>query len=597
MSLTISSNSLREVIKMKCPNCEKDNTEEETYCEDCGAELKVSSNEEIIEDTSVKDAKENQELFGRYRVINSQNWGKGIRNIALDLSRDEKEVIIFEKSITADMEIDSESLKIQWDLIKDAKDSRFPALIDFIHENDRLYLVSEFLDFESVDEIIRKGKAISDQETVIKWGISICDTIGLMHEKKILHRDIQPINLFLMPENEILVSGFDRICFIDNVPKECEVTAGYSAPEAYGIGERKIDERSDIYSIGASLYFTIAGRTPELEQRENFFSFPHFSFYNLSINADLESVIMKSVSKNPEERYNSVIELKEALKAVNVNETKTIAAKESRALTINVGMKTNVGKVREINQDSCISMNFTAYEKSELIEAGLFIVADGMGGEAEGEKASSLAIRAISRYVLDSYLSPDISVKTRRLLPDNVMEKCKCIISEALKEANRIVFDYAKQNISRKGMGSTISAALIEGNNLIIGHAGDTRVYLINEDIEQISEDHSLVGRLVKIGQLKKEEALKSPQRSLVYRALGTNPELEVDNYNRELKAGDYILLCSDGVWEYFLDDELLKIIKENLEPQSICEKLVDLCLERGADDNCTAIVMRMDEV
>lgn len=583
---------------MNCPNCGKENREEEKFCEDCGAQLAVSTMAPEPDESAGSRLEAGYKLSDRYLIVSSQVWGSGNKYYAKDLANNDADVILFERTCPQDGNPEFNPLKLQWEILKKLADPRFPRLIDFFEDGDRSFLAMENFSGESLDVIIKRQATPFEPQRVVKWGISICDAISALHKDSILHRDLQPSNFILQSDDSILIAGFDRMCPADKVPEQCAVTPGFSAPEAYGIGESKIDTRSDIYSVGASLYSLLTGKTPLLEQRDSFFSFPTFSEYKIKVVPTLEKAIMTSVSKKAEDRFPDLQAFKQALESITtltVEETAPVAAaEEQKALSINVGMKTHIGNVREINQDSCLFMNFAAYEKSELSEAAVVVVADGMGGEAEGEKASSFAVRVIAKQVLSGYFPVQTEKSTKKLLPGDSLERGKVLIAEALKEANKVVFKYAGQDPSRKGMGSTISAAIIEGNNLIVGHAGDTRVYLIRDTIEQISEDHSLVGRLVKMGQLKKEEALRSPQRSLVYRALGTAPELEVDTTTRKLRENDCVLLCSDGVWEYFIDDELLAIVTEVKDPQGICERLIELCLERGADDNCTAIVVRM---
>jgi protein phosphatase len=142
-------------------------------------------------------------------------------------------------------------------------------------------------------------------------------------------------------------------------------------------------------------------------------------------------------------------------------------------------------------------------------------------------------------------------------------------------------------------MGCTMTAVLLEGDLAVFAHVGDTRAFLIGSELDQVTTDHSLVGSLVQMGHLTREEARHSPRRSVIYRALGTNSEVEVDLYERRLAPGDYLLVCSDGIWEYYSDEELLGFFQGDPEPADLCERLVATCLERGADDNATLAVVR----
>jgi len=265
-----------------------------------------------------------------------------------------------------------------------------------------------------------------------------------------------------------------------------------------------------------------------------------------------------------------------------------------------IGTRSHVGCVRSVNQDSLLVMSFTANEHSTPIETVLLVVADGMGGEAEGDKASSLAIRAMADHVLRDRLPVLTGTDTMKLRPENPVERMQELLHESMETSNRVIFDYAQKDSSRRGMGSTLTALMIEWPHAVFGHAGDTRAYLLRKgasEIDQVTEDHSLVGKLVRLGQLSREEARVSPQRSYLYRAMGTQGELEMDTYSRTLEPGDRLLLCCDGVWEYYSEAEIIGFLSSGDDPQETCERLIDETLRRGADDNCTAIVVHVPMV
>lgn len=247
-------------------------------------------------------------------------------------------------------------------------------------------------------------------------------------------------------------------------------------------------------------------------------------------------------------------------------------------------MSTDVGSVREINQDSMLSMQFTLNECSVFNQPRLFIVADGMGGGADGEVASSMAIRKVAEYILHSLLS---------------MEKREeidiSILANAVQEANLEIHNYANEDSVREGMGSTITGALLLGRRLLIGHVGDTRAYIINkESIRQITEDHSLVNRLLKMGQLTEEQAKNYPHKNLIYRTLGAHPKVEVEQYEEFLEVGDTILICCDGLWDYFPNEELHELVANSDDFDETTETMIDLAIERGGKDNITVILFQL---
>src|SRR5581483_11301751 len=173
----------------------------------------------------------------------------------------------------------------------------------------------------------------------------------------------------------------------------------------------------------------------------------------------------------------------------------------------------------------------------------LFAVADGMGGAQAGEVASQLAASALEAD------------------DDNGLEGTKRI-DALIQEANRRIFDRASSDPSASGMGTTMTVALVEGMTVAIGHVGDSRAYLVRgEQMEQLTEDHSLVNELLKSGKLSEEEAQIHPQRSVITRAVGTDPDVDVDAFTVEAQEGDLFLICSDGLSDMVEDEDILDVL------------------------------------
>ena len=147
-------------------------------------------------------------------------------------------------------------------------------------------------------------------------------------------------------------------------------------------------------------------------------------------------------------------------------------------------------------------------------------------------------------------------------------------------------------------MGTTVTASLIYNGQLYISHVGDSRAYIINQNsIEKISRDHSLVGRLLEVGQITEEEAAIHPQRNLIYRSLGGFPAVEVDVYQLPVRSNDYLLLCSDGLYEHVKDDEIQKIVLSSKNNDEASKHLINLANARGGDDNTTIIIVKTEEI
>lgn len=245
----------------------------------------------------------------------------------------------------------------------------------------------------------------------------------------------------------------------------------------------------------------------------------------------------------------------------------------------------SVGRQRELNEDSLFTLATTIAGHSSNLPFGLFIIADGMGGHQYGEVASNTAIRVISGYILKNFHKTLFNVPSVPL-----EESLQEIMSAAIAEAQRTVLTEAP------GSGTTVTAALVLGQQLTIGHVGDSRGYLIYNDqrIETITRDHSLVRRLEELGQITAAEAAVHPQRNVLYRALGQGETLDPDLTTIPFPIGGYLLLCSDGLWGVVPDDEMKRIIFEAPTIQRGCQNLIAAANAAGGPDNISAVLVQL---
>ena len=221
----------------------------------------------------------------------------------------------------------------------------------------------------------------------------------------------------------------------------------------------------------------------------------------------------------------------------------------------------DTGKKRRRNEDSYV------------VAPPLFAVADGMGGAQAGEVASKLAAAALEDTDPGSVAGP---------------EK----VTSLIQEANRRVYERAANDPATSGMGTTMTVALVEGNEVTIGHVGDSRAYVVrNGELEQLTEDHSLVNELLKSGKLSREEAEMHPQRSVITRAVGTDPDVDVDAFTVGTGEGDVFLLCSDGLTDMVTDENILDIVEKHRNDLDRATKaLVSAANRGGGEDNITVI-------
>ncbi|MFQ5843004.1 MAG: Stp1/IreP family PP2C-type Ser/Thr phosphatase, partial [Thermodesulfobacteriota bacterium] len=242
-----------------------------------------------------------------------------------------------------------------------------------------------------------------------------------------------------------------------------------------------------------------------------------------------------------------------------------------------IGALTDVGKVRAINED-----NFTAEEN-----LGLFMVADGLGGQNAGEVASKMAIETIKSHVNDEKNSlvgdckEEFSRDTNRML-------------SGIRLTNSAIYEAGQRNSEQRGMGTTISSVFINDNVMSLAHVGDSRIYRIRgEHLERLTTDHSVVGEQLKRGLITEAEAAESKYKNVITRALGAEETIEVDADEEVLLDRDKILLCTDGLTEMVGDEEILRMILSNGDdPQTACEELIDAANGKGGMDNITVILL-----
>ncbi|HHY34531.1 MAG TPA: serine/threonine-protein phosphatase [Firmicutes bacterium] len=254
------------------------------------------------------------------------------------------------------------------------------------------------------------------------------------------------------------------------------------------------------------------------------------------------------------------------------------------------------GLVRSKNEDAWLVRRIR-----EKPDVWFLAVADGMGGFEGGEFASKLAIQTCYEYLVRTAAGCDGGEKGAKTpaqeveVEDRALRSLPEALENGVKKANEVVYKEALELFGYPGMGTTLTAALIHGNDLYVSHVGDSRAYLISSGvIKQVSEDHSIVGELVKNGAISEDEAMRHPQRHILTLALGTEADLPVSSYRERLKDGDVVVLCTDGLTTLVSSSEILEAVKT--KPRSeISSFLVDLANSRGGYDNITLVVFWVD--
>ncbi|MBO4789062.1 MAG: Stp1/IreP family PP2C-type Ser/Thr phosphatase [Lachnospiraceae bacterium] len=238
-----------------------------------------------------------------------------------------------------------------------------------------------------------------------------------------------------------------------------------------------------------------------------------------------------------------------------------------------VSGKTDKGRKRSMNQDV-----FFTSDSPVGILPNLFIVADGMGGQNAGDIAARFCVERFTELVRFS----------KERTPIQTIEK-------AIRQTNEDLIAKAKNARELEGMGTTFVTATLEADNvLLVSNIGDSRLYLINERITQITQDHSLVAEMVRNGEIRKEEARFHPNKNVVLRALSTQGVVSPDFFRVNVHPGDFVLLCSDGLSDMVEESEILKLVSEYDEVEDITDRLVEMANENGGKDNITLVLLKI---
>lgn len=263
------------------------------------------------------------------------------------------------------------------------------------------------------------------------------------------------------------------------------------------------------------------------------------------------------------------------------------------SVRVSVFGKTDLGRTREHNEDTFLVADLSTGKASLQPDVrnhvigsrgSLFMVADGMGGAAAGELASAMAADLIYRHMSTAWASDETATAARFAFR----------MKEAVELANTEIYTYAREHPEVRGMGTTVTAAGVFGNDLYLTQIGDSRAYLVRgAEAIQLTKDQSLMQRLVDAGELTEDEAEQSERRNIILQALGPDPRVKVDLTYQSIRRGDTLILCSDGLSGLVRREEFATLAREHSDPSELCAALIDLANARGGPDNITVVTAR----
>jgi serine/threonine protein phosphatase PrpC len=583
-----------------CPNCGNSGNESgSSFCQTCGVRLGSSL---VPPPPPPNICEAGRVIAGRFR-IESLLWTAPTYNAYSASAADSPETLytIIEQlaeddplaelspiSAAGASELAGGSLKLSGSLEEAAAAfERFGIFKPIEHavEGENLHIVFEQIQGQALAHLDQTGEKEARQ-----IGLLLCDLAERFHRHGWVYNGFEPYGIVLDPENRPRLIGFNRArqegTPVDDAP--IYPSRGFTAPELFDEGA-VYDPRLDVYSIGALLQFLLTGES--LGPGESVSLYPV-----ATVIPNFERLLARALAEDPDDRIQTVIELREALVSLNL------------PVVLQSGHFTDVGLVRELNEDSVLALNLTQYYESVQTQIGLYIVSDGMGGEAAGEVASRVTVRAVAEWVTEKLISASLkSTQEERIAAPThtgglrlaIADGNEMATTEMLRmgviHANREVMAYARANPEARGLGATVTVAMVVGEVLTISHVGDSRCYLLSGDrLEQLTEDHSLVQRMVNTGNLSRSEARIHPYRNVIYRSIGADEQIEIDIIRRKLKSGDVILLCSDGLNSMLGDDQIRDILMVNPDPNASAKELVVAANAAGGEDNTSVIVVRI---
>ncbi|HVN64346.1 MAG TPA: Stp1/IreP family PP2C-type Ser/Thr phosphatase, partial [Candidatus Binataceae bacterium] len=439
----------------------------------------------------------------------------------------------------------------------------FQRALEGFSEGGRVYLV--YAD-EVLKPVLAGGKTLSEPYA-ISLGIQLCQAIGFAHRRALRLNDICPDSIGIAADGRLRLNGLDYVSNDNELQAEPIFNDGYTAPEIYR--GKRVDKRADIFSAGALLYTWLTGeRIPSESWREE--AGPVIFYPPYVVAPTLEAAIRRALAFDPASRWATIDELKAELTRL------------SGSISIRAAAITDVGRIREHNEDSVMAAEYLRESLVRPDQNYLYVVADGMGGAEAGEIASAIAVQSIREYIHGKLGEPPAA-------------DSPALLVGALEEANSKIIEYQAAHQESRGMGSTAVAALILPPDAAVAWCGDSRAYLMEGgSLRQITRDHSLVQRLIEIGQITAEEARHHEHKNVITRSLGARQSgpAGAEGVALKLKRGDRLLLCSDGLTTHVEDREIQEVLARHDDPFEAARELIVAANAGGGSDNISVAVV-----
>lgn len=621
-----------------CPHCNAPREATATYCGDCGCVFShdgnnggaVASTPAAAPPPRVKDRYEIGKLLGqRGEVSRYQGRDLGgaqpvgviiLRGPAPQAAGDAEPVLAAEiidevpaevldaeilpafdePALVAAVEPDANTPawpSVSWEknLLDKAKHPAIPVILDHFVDEGWEYLVEEL----PVGESLWDAWDVSSNEKRFGWLIQVAEGMQTIIKSGALFEFVRPDHVVIDAAGQARLKDISDLLPLPLPPAPPLRASLYTAPELV-LNAEVADARANLYSFGAMIYSLFIGRELSDHGGMSDFERPGVPKPFLPRYPDVHPTFGRLISKTFIRELDYRFPSDEAARTDATGFTELIRSLDVCQRTLDdvhmeIAAWTTIGMIRTGNEDAFALLHAAESRQDDMGESALVLLADGMGGYDAGEVASALCIQSLRKQLLQHKMFAALAGDTPQNQDPFDLEACKKLIYDAMKEANKTVFTAPSQGIGKRGMGCTAEVVYINGRNVVVGHVGDSRTYHVHEgQITQLTRDQTLVNRLVELGQITAEEAETHPRRSELQQAIGGRATVEPSLYHGTMKAGDWVLVCTDGLTNHINAEELKQMmLLEAGSAEIAARRLVNFVNIRGATDNSTVVVVR----
>jgi protein phosphatase len=480
-----------------------------------------------------------------------------------------------------------------------------PIVLDTFFEEGYSYIVEEIPQGQSLWDAWDDPDANNQQR--FDHLAKVAEVLQTLHRLGAIIEGIRPDIVVINDRGEARITDMGDLLPLP-LPADAPIKGNrYTAPELISSPE-KADARADLYSFGAMLLALNLGR--ELDDKQFLkpgHPKPIFNDYP-DMHPALGRLMMKTFNRQVEARFPTDEAVKEDKTGFNeLIKTLKVCGRTMDQCRLEVAAWTTIGMIRTGNEDAFALLHACESRQDDFADSALIMLADGMGGYDAGEVAAAMCIAQLRKNltILKPFFTtagasgfPTEHPQTEGNVPPRLdVEEAKRMVKAALKDANKYIFTASRTpgGPGKRGMGCTVEVVFVDGRDVVVGHVGDSRTYILSEGrLIQMTRDQTLVNRLVELGTLSAEEAEDHPRKNELQQAMGGQPDVDPGIYHARIKPGDFILVCSDGLSNHIKDKVLEQFLKiEAVSAELAARRLVNLVNIEGATDNATVVIVR----